>query len=144
MAKANKTLVTNANAHARACTRSTGWSAGEITFPTTHGSHQPASDDARDVIRRLLVANPAKRLGCLHDKGARGVKEHAWFAGMDWVALLAKRLPAPHAHSHSTQLTPGSMDEDTLGLGAGSACCSSPKTDAPLPACSESNPFDGF
>ena len=47
----------------------------------------PLSPDARDLIERLLDPDPRTRLGSRG--GAREVKEHPWFSGVDWEGLLA-------------------------------------------------------
>lgn len=52
------------------------------------------SPEAVDLIQRLLQRRPIKRLGML-SQGARDVMEHPWFAGFDWEALAARRMPAP-------------------------------------------------
>ncbi|ORZ39393.1 kinase-like domain-containing protein [Catenaria anguillulae PL171] len=62
--------------------------AGRIHFP----SHvDPA---AKDLIKRLLTADTTRRLGNLRG-GAEDVKNHAWFKGVDWEAVMAKRINAP-------------------------------------------------
>jgi len=58
--------------------------------------------DAIDFMACLLEHNVTKRLGCLL-RGAEDVKEHAWFAELDWDAALACSLPV--------QFTPPSSDE---------------------------------
>jgi CRP-like cAMP-binding protein len=57
----------------------------------------PASVSAAgaDLVRRLLVKDPASRLGYSSPFGMRDLKAHAWFAGVDWDALQAHRMPAP-------------------------------------------------
>ncbi|GLD92645.1 hypothetical protein PINS_up001224 [Pythium insidiosum] len=50
--------------------------------------------DARDLITKLLTKDPAYRLGC----GAQGVeeiKQHPFFADIDWEGLLQKRVEVP-------------------------------------------------
>lgn len=47
-----------------------------------------------DLIRRLLVRNPTMRLGNLQD-GPLGVRDHAWFAEIDWKKLVRKEVEAP-------------------------------------------------
>ena len=42
------------------------------------------SEAAQDLITRLLSQDPTQRLGF---DGAQGVKEHPFFAGVDWAAL---------------------------------------------------------
>ena len=50
--------------------------------------------DAGDFVAALLRRHRADRLG-----DAAAVKRHAVFAGLDWAALRAKRLPAPYVPS---------------------------------------------
>ena len=47
-----------------------------------------------DIIRRLLVADPAMRLGNLRG-GAQDIRMHPWFAGVDWNGLFRKTIQAP-------------------------------------------------
>eukprot|EP00727_Mastigamoeba_balamuthi_P007367 m51a1_g3250 putative protein kinase 2 (416) ;mRNA; f:150136-152186 len=47
------------------------------------------SPEGRSIIAALLERDPAARLG-----GA-DVKRHPWFAGVDWQAMLEKRVPPP-------------------------------------------------
>ena len=48
----------------------------------------------RDLISRLLVKDVTKRLGCMRG-GARDVKAHRFFRGLDWGLLARRELPAP-------------------------------------------------
>lgn len=48
---------------------------------------------AKDLIKRLLTADRAKRFGCLKN-GAEDIQKHKWYKGMDW-ALLADRAVRP-------------------------------------------------
>lgn len=52
------------------------------------------SDQAADLIFKLLQVNPDKRLGSGRN-GADEIKRHKWFSRLDWAALEAKKLPAP-------------------------------------------------
>jgi serine/threonine protein kinase len=52
------------------------------------------SDPARDILGRLLTRDPNARLGC-GPADAREIKAHPFFAGVDWVAMAAKRVPPP-------------------------------------------------
>jgi serine/threonine protein kinase len=63
--------------------------AGKIEWP------RHFSAEARDLIKRLLTADRARRLGCTFN-GAREVREHAWFARVRWDELLALATPAPY------------------------------------------------
>lgn len=56
---------------------------------------QSVSSPARDLIRRLLLPNPAMRLGMLRG-GAKDVCGHAFCAHIDMAALEAKQLPPPY------------------------------------------------
>lgn len=49
------------------------------------------SPQSADLVRRLLTADPSKRLGCLKH-GAEDIKKHKWFRGLNWVALYNKQL----------------------------------------------------
>ncbi|GIL52865.1 hypothetical protein Vafri_8639 [Volvox africanus] len=53
------------------------------------------SDQAADLIFKLLQVNPDKRLGSDRRLGADEIKRHRWFSRIDWKALEQRRLPAP-------------------------------------------------
>jgi len=61
---------------------------GKIEYP----SH--FSRNARDLIRKLLYADLTKRYGNLK-AGPRDIKNHPWFSGIDWKAVVQKDLFAP-------------------------------------------------
>ncbi|KAI9190077.1 cytochrome c oxidase subunit 1 [Blastocladiella emersonii ATCC 22665] len=61
---------------------------GRIHFPSFV---DPA---AKDLIKRLLTADTTRRIGNLRN-GADDVKHHPWFKGVDWNAILSKRIAAP-------------------------------------------------
>jgi serine/threonine protein kinase len=56
----------------------------------------PANFDAlaQDLIEKLLVVDPSRRLGCGRN-GAQDIKNHLWFAGLDWVAVSNKLVTGP-------------------------------------------------
>lgn len=56
---------------------------------------QQFSKEVRDIVKKLLVANAAKRLGTLKG-GPSDVKKHPWFKDLDWEALKSKGLRAPY------------------------------------------------
>lgn len=58
---------------------------GKIKFPSTF------DPDAKSLVKHLLVADLAKRYGNLKG-GANDIKEHRWFKGFDWKALMKKEL----------------------------------------------------
>uniref|UniRef100_A0A6Q2YZ30 Ribosomal protein S6 kinase n=1 Tax=Esox lucius TaxID=8010 RepID=A0A6Q2YZ30_ESOLU len=49
---------------------------------------------AKDLIQRLLIKDPKKRLGSGPD-GADNVKKHPFYQKLNWEDLAAKRVPAP-------------------------------------------------
>jgi len=51
--------------------------------------------EAKNFIKSLLTLKPHQRLG-VKKGGAKLVKEHPWFKGFDWTALVEQRLPAPY------------------------------------------------
>ncbi|KAI5076604.1 hypothetical protein GOP47_0008669 [Adiantum capillus-veneris] len=62
--------------------------AGKLVFPPHF------SRSAKDLIRKLLTADLSKRLGCLKG-GADDIKNHSWFANVDWDNVLKKRESPP-------------------------------------------------
>ena len=44
------------------------------------------SSDAKDLLKKLLVKNPAKRLGT--SGGAEEIKAHPWFSSVDWDDVI--------------------------------------------------------
>lgn len=61
---------------------------GKVLFPRWVDSK------ARDLIKGLLCLDPTKRFGSLPN-GAEDIKNHKYFAGVDWNVVLAKKIPAP-------------------------------------------------
>ncbi|EEB09032.1 AGC/AKT protein kinase Gad8 [Schizosaccharomyces japonicus yFS275] len=58
-------------------------------------------EKAKDLLRRLLERSPEKRLG---SGGAAEIKNHPFFADIDWKKLVAKKLQPPfkpHVESES-------------------------------------------
>ena len=51
------------------------------------------SEDGKDIITKLLIKDPAKRLGSQAD--SLEILSHAWFADFDVSKLLEKKLKAP-------------------------------------------------
>eukprot|EP00930_Biecheleria_cincta_P060507 TRINITY_DN46144_c0_g1_i1.p1 TRINITY_DN46144_c0_g1~~TRINITY_DN46144_c0_g1_i1.p1 ORF type:complete len:373 (-),score=61.20 TRINITY_DN46144_c0_g1_i1:42-1160(-) len=50
---------------------------------------------AKDLIKRLLTPDRAKRYGCLK-AGAEDLKKHKWYKGMDWDLLLSRSVQPPY------------------------------------------------
>lgn len=61
---------------------------GNVKFP--HKSHK----DVNDLVTRMLHRRAAYRLGCLAD-GAQDIRDHAFFADIDFDELRNKTMKAP-------------------------------------------------
>ncbi|XP_071979541.1 protein kinase C delta type-like [Engystomops pustulosus] len=59
--------------------------------------YDASSSGAKDIIRKLLRKDPAKRLG-VH----RNIRSHRFFQHIDWVSVEALRMPPPHIPVPST------------------------------------------
>jgi len=62
--------------------------AGRIDFP------RHFDVKAKDLIKRLLTQDRAKRFGCLKN-GAEDIKKHKWYKGVDWVMMYNRQASAP-------------------------------------------------
>lgn len=65
---------------------------GEIAHP------KHMDPDAQDLVNKLLVHDPSRRLGSLQT-GSRGVQKHVFFKTLDFKSLLARTVPPPHVPS---------------------------------------------
>jgi serine/threonine protein kinase len=61
----------------------------DVSFKDNHG----LSESCVDIIMQLLHKKPEHRLG---GKSTDQVKDHEWFAGLDWERLLRKEIPPPY------------------------------------------------
>lgn len=52
------------------------------------------SDDAKDLIKKLLTVKVNKRLGCM-GQGDLSIRNHPWFADIDFAKLYRKEIDAP-------------------------------------------------
>jgi cGMP-dependent protein kinase len=68
------------------------------------------SANAKDFMDKLIVVDPARRLGCLKN-GPAGVKEHPWFNDVNWKALESKEVKTPHTPKIKSQLDDSNFDE---------------------------------
>jgi CRP-like cAMP-binding protein len=68
------------------------------------------SDDAQDVIKKLLTRRQASRLGNL-SRGYLDVKEHPWFNTLDFKKLTDKKLKAPWIPKISNPLDARNFDD---------------------------------
>lgn len=62
----------------------------KVEFPRHFDSH------AKDLIKKLLVLDRTKRLGCLR-KGTQDILDHKWFSsrGFTWTDVYRKKLRPP-------------------------------------------------
>jgi serine/threonine protein kinase len=60
---------------------------------------------AQDLIRKLLVVDPAKRLGASDSGGWHAVMSHPWFADIDWDKLVNKDVKPPKFASKVCRLS---------------------------------------
>jgi protein kinase A len=56
---------------------------------------EDVSDSARDIVDKLLVKKPAKRLGAQESKTSNEILEHRWLKCIDLGSLRRKLIPAP-------------------------------------------------
>ncbi|CRK95499.1 CLUMA_CG008968, isoform A [Clunio marinus] len=61
---------------------------GKIEWPKTF------DNVAKDLIKKLLVLDRTKRLGCMKN-GARDIKCHRWFKEIDWNDVFNKKYSPP-------------------------------------------------
>ncbi|XP_069750016.1 ribosomal protein S6 kinase alpha-5-like isoform X2 [Narcine bancroftii] len=65
----------------------------------------------RDLIQKLLVKDPKKRLGS-GPKGTLEIKRHPFFKGLNWDDLLAKKIPAPFKPVIRSEMDVGNFAEE--------------------------------
>jgi serine/threonine protein kinase len=63
------------------------------------------SDDAKDLIKKLLMKKPSQRMG--YKTGLTEIRQHPFFATVDFDGLLLKKIPAPFIPTinHSTDVS---------------------------------------
>ena len=62
---------------------------GKIDWPKS------VDGSAKDLVRKLLVADRTKRIGNLRN-GAEDVKNHKWFKEVDWEDVIGRKLRPPY------------------------------------------------
>lgn len=63
-----------------------------VRFHGVEGEREePGMGDARDLIEKLLVKDPRRRLGCA--RGATDIKRHPFFNGIKWPLIRTYRPP---------------------------------------------------
>mmetsp|Transcript_29550 Transcript_29550/g.29298 ORF Transcript_29550/g.29298 Transcript_29550/m.29298 type:complete len:124 (-) Transcript_29550:43-414(-) len=85
---------------------------GKLRLPKT------MSENSKLLIKQLLNRDPSKRLGA-SKRDADEIKEHPFFEGLDWTALIEKTIPAPPIHQSkrmyrdiTTERMFGKLEED--------------------------------
>jgi len=78
----------------------------ELKFP----KKIPVSENAKDLLRKLLVKKQNNRLGS--QKGFDEIRSHPFFSNFDFQALLAKKLTPPFIPKLSGSLDVGNFDAE--------------------------------
>ncbi|KAF4073034.1 hypothetical protein AMELA_G00254220 [Ameiurus melas] len=73
------------------------------------------SPESVSLIQKLLQKTPEKRLGA-GEQDANEVKRHRFFQGVDWEALLAKRVKPPYLPSIKAPSDVSNFDEEFTRL----------------------------
>ncbi|MEQ2291195.1 hypothetical protein AMECASPLE_010933, partial [Ameca splendens] len=81
----------------------------EVRYPRS------LSPQSTSLIQKLLQKNPDLRLGS-GEEDASEIKRHKFFQGMDWDALLAKKLKPPFVPSITTTQDVSNFDEEFTRL----------------------------
>ncbi|KAL0353890.1 UNVERIFIED_CONTAM: Serine/threonine-protein kinase WAG1 [Sesamum angustifolium] len=64
----------------------------EVRFPAVEREREePGMAEARDLIEKLLVKDPRRRLGCT--RGVTDIKRHPFFNGIKWPLIRTYRPP---------------------------------------------------
>ncbi|XP_038861729.1 ribosomal protein S6 kinase alpha-4-like isoform X2 [Salvelinus namaycush] len=70
---------------------------------------------AQDLLRKLLVKDPHKRLGS-GPRGAEDIKSHAFFKGLSWSDLAEKKVVSPFKPEIRSELDTGNFAEEFTGM----------------------------
>ncbi|KAJ8405177.1 hypothetical protein AAFF_G00321680 [Aldrovandia affinis] len=70
---------------------------------------------ARDLLRKLLVKDPRKRLGS-GPRGAEDIKGHPFFKGLSWSDLAERKVDAPFKPELRNELDVGNFAEEFTGM----------------------------
>ncbi|EOA32776.1 hypothetical protein CARUB_v10016086mg [Capsella rubella] len=101
-------------------------------------------NDLTDLIRRLLVKDPERRLGC--HRGVAEIKEHAFFAGVRWDLLTEVLRPPFIPLRDDGELTVGGFDirEHFEKLRTTSSSAPPSPLRSPPHVCRKNDPFIDF
>lgn len=79
-----------------------------IKFPEIGTEEGMMSQEAYDLINKLLTMDPKKRLG---SKGIQEIKKHPFFAEVDWAHLMETEAPfVPGGKENDTTFFPNATD----------------------------------
>ncbi|KAK7173945.1 hypothetical protein R3I93_003697 [Phoxinus phoxinus] len=70
---------------------------------------------AQDLLRKLLVKDPHKRLGS-GPRGAEDIKCHPFFKGLNWSDLAEKKVQSPFRPELRNELDVGNFAEEFTGM----------------------------
>ena len=62
---------------------------GKVKFPRNFDKN------AKSLVKHILVADLTKRYGNLKN-GVNDIKNHRWFAGLDWTRIISKSIEMPY------------------------------------------------
>ena len=65
-----------------------------VEKPVVFPQDPPISEEARSIIKQLCTLDRSRRLGNIQG-GASKVKQHEFFNGVDWDAILERRQRGP-------------------------------------------------
>ncbi|KAL4427052.1 hypothetical protein ABPG74_001007 [Tetrahymena malaccensis] len=80
----------------------------DVKFPTS----TPLSKECMDIILRLLKKDPNERLGSVN--GTKDIKEHPWFAKINFDDILNKKVPAPFVPQLKNDTDVSYFDEEFI------------------------------
>ncbi|GAB0096284.1 Non-specific serine/threonine protein kinase [Sergentomyia squamirostris] len=83
------------------------------------------SSDVRDLISKLLIKDPKKRLGG-SKVDAVDIKSHPFFRRIDWVKLVRKEIPAPFRPPKDFETDTGNFSEEFTKLPIAESPCPAP------------------
>jgi len=95
---------------------------GELKFP----SH--ISPEAQSLLSGFLTREPDERIGSKDTGGEIKIKQHPWFAGIDWEKLDRKEITPPWQPEVNDELDVGQIDATFTA----EAPTDSPEKDSPL------------
>lgn len=81
----------------------------QMILATQYDMPEDVSEEARDLISKLLVSDPAERLGF---RNLGELKAHPFFHGIDFATLPFTPAPQRIHHDRSQSLSYGSVEDD--------------------------------